>query len=148
MLRPRQTVVKSVGILPVINIRREISDARGVQGTLRCGDFSCFTLERPWLNNQNHVSCIPSGTYKGRVLPSPHFGIDLPELLDVPGRDQILIHAGNTIEDTKGCILVGTDRDTSEPRVISSRKALLGLFMALDGAREFWVNVRDAEEAA
>ncbi|MDY0308163.1 MAG: DUF5675 family protein, partial [Desulfovibrionaceae bacterium] len=118
----------------------------GVQGTLRCGVFSCFTLERPWLNNQRRVSCIPAGTYKGRVLPSPRFGIDLPELLDVPGRDQILIHPGNTIDDTEGCILIGLDRDESEPRIMRSRKALAALFEAIGDAREFWVNVR-AEDA-
>jgi len=135
-----------MGTLPVINIRREISDPRGVQGILRCGEFSCFTLERPWRDNQRRVSCIPAGTYKGRVLPSPRFGIDLPELLDVPGRDQILIHPGNTIDDTEGCILIGLDRDESEPRIMRSRKALAALFEAIGDAREFWVNVR-AEDA-
>ena len=135
-----------MGPLPVINIVREIMDQRGVQGALRCGAFSCFTLERPWLNNQRRVSCIPAGTYKGRVLPSPRFGIDLPELLDVPGRDQILIHPGNTIDDTEGCILIGLDRDESEPRIMRSRKALAALFEAIGDAREFWVNVR-AEDA-
>lgn len=134
-----------MGTLPVINIRREISDPRGVQGILRCGEFSCYTLERPWLNNRPHVSCIPAGTYKGRILPSPHFGMDLPELLDVPGRDQILIHAGNTVGDSKGCIMVGLDRDESEPRIMRSRKALAGLFEAIGDAKEFWVNVLEAE---
>jgi hypothetical protein len=134
-----------MGTLPVISIVREIMDQRGVQGTLRCGVFSCFTLERPWLNNQRRVSCIPAGTYKGRVLPSPRFGIDLPELLDVPGRDQILIHPGNTIDDTEGCILIGLDRDESEPRIMRSRKALAGLFEALGDAREFWGNVREED---
>ena len=130
-------------ILPVINITREIMDPRGVQGVLRCGDCECYTLERPWQDNRRDVSCIPAGTYKGRVLPSPHFGIDLPELLDVPGRDQILIHAGNTVDDTKGCILVGLDREESEPRVMRSKLALLRLMVNLGGAKEFWVNVLD-----
>lgn len=131
-----------MGILPVINITRQIMDPRGVQGDLRCGEFSCFTLERPWLNNQRRVSCIPPGTYKGRLLPSPRFKMDLPELIGVPGRDQILIHAGNSVEDTEGCILIGLNRDESEPRVMSSRKALAGLFEALGDAREFWVNIK------
>ena len=31
----------------------------------------------------------------------------LPRLLDIPGFDGILIHIGNTEEDTDGCLLVG-----------------------------------------
>ena len=38
---------------------------------------------------------------------SPRFGLDTLTLLDVPGFDFIRIHAGNTAQDTEGCLLLG-----------------------------------------
>src|SRR5512133_1213857 len=52
-------------------------------------------------------TAIPAGTYKITLEHSPHFGRKLPYLHDVPGFSGILIHAGNSAADTKGCILVG-----------------------------------------
>lgn len=76
----------------------------------------CQTLELLYHDNRPQVSCIPEGQYNGAVQFSPHFQRDLPELLDVPGRSQILFHFGTWAGDaakgekcnTKGCILVGT----------------------------------------
>jgi len=106
------------------------------------GEYLCRTLERPWLNNQRSVSCIPLGIYKGAIQPSPRFQRDLPELLDVPGRSQILFHAGNTPEDTEGCILVGMERAEYEPRILQSRAALAKLMDALAG-EAFTLEVRE-----
>lgn len=107
------------------------------------GVYLCRTLERPWLNNQRSVSCIPTGTYHGAIQHSPRFQRDLPELLDVPGRSQILFHAGNTPEDTEGCILVGLERAEHEPRIMQSRAALAKLMDALDG-ESFVLEVKEA----
>lgn len=69
--------------------------------------FTCKTLELPWKNNSQNISCIPAGKY--RVIKrfsdqyQHHFHI-----LNVPGRSMILIHTGNYYSQTKGCILVGT----------------------------------------
>lgn len=97
------------------------------------GEYLCRTLERPWVNNQRSVSCIPTGVYRGAIQASPRFRRDLPELLDVPGRSQILFHAGNTPDDTEGCILVGMERAEYEPRIMQSRIALSKLMDALAG---------------
>lgn len=128
---------------PVIDIIRDMPTPRATLGRLHVnGAHCCFTLEPPWRGNARDVSCIPAGTYKGKVLPSPKFKRDLPELLDVPGRSQILIHAGNTTRDTLGCILVGLARDADAARVNDSRLALTDLFKALAGHREFWINIK------
>jgi len=64
------------------------------------GSFECYTLE-------NRALCIPVGQYSLTVYSSPHAGHLVPLIEDVPGRDYIEIHCGNTFCDSKGCVLVG-----------------------------------------
>ena len=52
-------------------------------------------------------TAIPYGKYKITLRKSPRFKRILPYLHDVPHFEGILIHRGNTLEDTAGCILVG-----------------------------------------
>lgn len=70
-----------------------------------------FTLEPPLSGPPPRA--IPEGTYRVELRWSPHFGAFLPGLVDVPGRSDILIHVGNSLVDTEGCILVGTTRATN-----------------------------------
>ena len=74
------------------------------------GEWMCDTLENPWLDNQRNISCIPEGEYPVRLrLPRESATRDYMHLLvkDVPNRDYILLHIGNSAKDTSGCILVG-----------------------------------------
>lgn len=64
------------------------------------------TLEEAWRNNQRNNSCIPKGEYRCSEYASKKFGITYI-VENVPGRDGILFHYGNTPKDTEGCILVG-----------------------------------------
>ena len=66
---------------------------------------------------------IPTGFYRLRMTYSPKFQEVLPVLDGVLSRTGIRIHAGNTIRDTTGCVLVGV-ADTPNYRLLSSRKAL------------------------
>ena len=80
------------------------------------GERICDTLENPWQDNQRNISCIPEGVYKVRLrLARESATRDYIHLLvqDVPNRDWILFHRGNTAKDTSGCILVGlgTEQD-------------------------------------
>lgn len=52
-------------------------------------------------------TCIPSGTYSVRWQWSSHFKQMMPYLQDVPGFSGVMIHTGNKVEHTKGCLLVG-----------------------------------------
>lgn len=66
----------------------------------------CATCELPWLNNETDKSCIPLGRYtviKHNSAKHPRTW----ELQNVPGRSGILIHNGNTDNDSLGCIIVG-----------------------------------------
>ncbi len=85
------------------------------------GDFSCHSLELKWLNNQNLVSCIPTGEYtckytRSTRLSELHGGDYYTyEILNVPGRGGVRIHSGNFgykadgKPDSKGCPLLGSD---------------------------------------
>lgn len=74
------------------------------------------TLERPYKGNERFVSSIPIGLYRlrrqkwGRYFDAykKRWGHEyVVEIAGVPGRDGILIHTGNFIKHSKGCILVG-----------------------------------------
>ena len=64
-------------------------------------------------------TAIPYGTYKIFYGWSPRFGRNLPRLLNVTAFEGILIHPGNTAEDSAGCILIG--RNTEVGRLTQSR---------------------------
>ena len=93
------------------------------------------TLERPWVFNERKISCIPSGTYLVKRHISPKFG-QCFKIQDVKGRSDILIHSGNVVNDTLGCVLVGltsgTVDDSDSAMVYSSRKAMAVLLALID----------------
>lgn len=55
-------------------------------------------------------TAIPYGTYDIVVDYSPKFKRELPRLQNVKHFEGILIHRGNTAEDSAGCILVGENK--------------------------------------
>jgi hypothetical protein len=67
-----------------------------------------------------HQTAIPTGTYRMVVNMSSSKKRLLPRLLDVPGFDGILIHRGNTEDDSSGCIIVGENKVVE--KVINSTK--------------------------
>lgn len=96
-------------------------------GRLWCDGFQCFTLELPWADNKQNMSCIPSGQYKYKYKESPNHGRCL-QLEGVEGRTLIQVHSGNYTRNTLGCILVGAgivdiDGD-GKPDVTNSRTTL------------------------
>ncbi len=71
------------------------------------GNEFCKTLELPFLDNQNKISCIPEGQYSYIKYNSPHLGRDVLLLQNVPNRSMCEIHNGNTVLDIQGCAVVG-----------------------------------------
>ena len=117
------------------------------------GPLSMDTLE-PW------QYAIPAGFYRLRLTYSPRFQEVLPLLDGVLGyarqphngirRTGIRIHAGNTIADSQGCILVGK-ADTSNQRLVSSRKALNQLrdyllnYLKQNPHEEFYIEITEPD---
>jgi hypothetical protein len=70
--------------------------------------YFCDTLEDAVRENKiPGETAIPRGTYKIDFYKSNHYKSYMPYLIDVPNFNGIMIHIGNTVEDTRGCILVG-----------------------------------------
>ena len=88
--------------------------------------FLCYTLEDE--RREEKVpgeTCIPEGNYSvgfrrvggfdakySERFSDIHIG--MLEILDVPGFKHILIHCGNTDEDTAGCLLVGDTQSNNK----------------------------------
>lgn len=87
-----------------------------------------LTLEQPWRDNKALISCIPKGDYEVVKYDGTKFK-NVFLLKNVPLRSAILIHAGNTVDDTQGCILVGNS--FQEGKVLNSRQTLQKLFSML-----------------
>lgn len=85
-----------------------------------------YTLENPWLNNQEDISCIPEDSYVCEYYFSSKFrrgGFRITGVLD---RSDIVFHQGNRVRDTEGCILPGLSLGSyqEEPAVLYSKKAM------------------------
>lgn len=127
-----------------VEIRRVVYHKYGTFGVLLIDDLPfCVTLEEPNLGNQSHISCVPTGAYEVEYWNTAHFP-NTYHVKDVPGRDAILIHSGNTIEDTEGCILLGTFFASSGklPSVAGSRDAL-NKFRSVMKRDKFTLTIKD-----
>lgn len=86
--------------------------------------YFCNTLEDKVrdLTKEKKVpehTAIPYGKYKVVITYSAKFKKDLPLLLNVPYFEGIRIHAGNTADDSAGCILLGENK--VKGKVLNSR---------------------------
>lgn len=94
------------------------------------GVFVCFGIEDPIRSVKvKGKTGIPSGQYKLGMRYSPSFSPkykhDMLWVKDVPGFEYILIHPGNTVEDTDGCLLLG-----SKLGVVNNRIAMVASMAA------------------
>lgn len=135
----------------LIKLRRTRQNAQSTIGELvdEGGHAVCVTLEDAHHAPKiPHSTRIPAGTYPVKLRTeggfhqrySKRFGDWHKGMLwirDVPDFEFILIHLGNSIADTDGCVLTGSEviDHAGEPfEVLGSEKAY----------REFYPPVRDA----
>jgi hypothetical protein len=103
-------------------------------GVLTFGEFTCYTVERPWEDNEPFVSCIPDGDYYLHSHSSPRFGDTViiyggtvaPYTQTGFERSGILVHPANTADELKGCIGLGDSFGTvyGKHAVMNSRKTV------------------------
>ncbi|WP_243544759.1 DUF5675 family protein [Pseudodesulfovibrio tunisiensis] len=107
------------------------------------GQTFCVTLEPP-RQRKGGGQCIPEGEYACCRTASPRFGNTF-EITDVPGREHILLHPGNTIIDSMGCVLLGSKFGSLgfERGVLESRAAFGEFLNRAQGMDEFTLTVRD-----
>lgn len=88
-------------------------------------ELFALTLELPWKDNQSKISCIPKGEYICLLKLSPHFGIPVWEVQNVPLRTNIEIHPANQVSELLGCIAPGHDLSLMKgaDQVLNSRPA-------------------------
>jgi heme-degrading monooxygenase HmoA len=98
--------------------------------------FECWVLEDPVREGPkvHGETAIPEGTYAVLLTFSNRFQKVMPQIMDVPGFEGIRIHAGNTVEQTEGCLLVGNKR--AGATIIDSRAAYKALFNKLQDAHD------------
>lgn len=109
------------------------------------GALQCFGLEDAIRAEKiPGRTCIPAGLYRlalrttgrfhARYAEDPRFRDihrGMIELVDVPGFSDILIHAGNTARDTRGCLLPGRFRDVGASALRESGVAYRTLYRRL-----------------
>lgn len=115
-------------------LRDEVRDD-SVRGILAAGGAFFHVIERPWQNNKRNESCIPAGEYHTTFLPRSASGKyrQVYHLQSVPGRSGILIHNGNVVAHSRGCLIIGLRRGTlaGKAAVLNSRTALHQLYQVM-----------------
>lgn len=98
------------------------------------GNYFCDTLEDTvrdlnkngkFDNGEKKVygkTAIPYGTYEIKWTYSPRFKKYTPQLMNVPSFSGIRIHAGNSAQNTQGCLLLGQNKKVG--MVLNSRATI------------------------
>ena len=118
-----------------LKVIREIKTEVSTIGRLFVNDkFFCYTLEDKdrglkqtdsllFINTKKifGLTAIPSGNYELIVNLSPKFKRMLPRILNIKGFDGVLMHRGNTANDSLGCIILGYQK--GDNAIFDSTKA-------------------------
>ena len=102
----------------------------------------CLTLELPWKDNKRSISSIPVGLYRCARYNSERYKSTF-QILEVPNRTHILFHAGNTVFNTSGCILLGSTFGTlyNNPAILNSQTAIKKFMKLVKNDKEFLLKI-------
>lgn len=126
-------------------LNRSWGDERVTLGMLRIRGIPhdpFFTLENP-VGNPATYERIPEGDYICKKYSGTKFK-DVFEVTKVEGRTAILMHPGNTVKDTKGCILIGLGCVlVSKIPTVTSSQAAFEVLRRLLGKEDFKLTIVD-----
>lgn len=136
--------------VPIMKILRVEENFRhGTFGVFVMNDEAfCVTLEPPDKANALNISCILAQQYDCERIISPKYG-ETFEIMNVPNRSHVLFHAGNTVEHTDACILMGGSfgklkKETKSLRaVLNSGHTFKKFMMELKGIDKFKLTIRE-----
>ena len=127
-------------------IRLEEDDTFGTLGVLKIQkQIFCATLEPPDRLNERSRSSIPAQQYVCRRYSSAKYP-DTFQITNVPGRDNVLFHAGNSVDDTEGCVLLGQYHGklaSHQRAVLNSGQTFKSFMRMLAGEDEFHLTIKD-----
>jgi hypothetical protein len=104
-----------------------------------------MTLEPPWRNNEQKISCIPPGDYVCEQVISPRFGVTW-EVTEVPDRSLIRFHQLNWVEETEGCVGVGgLFKSAPVPHLENSQVAFNRFRNALKDEKKILLSIQQPE---
>lgn len=128
-------------------LQRQLKDIFGMHGEMLDNynkPVGIYTLEPPGDNNETSNDHIPAGVYSCAPHLSQHLAGILWQIMNVPNRTAILLHGGDVLKDTRGCILLGLVRNNKG--VWHSQDALTYL-ATLVPATGFRLRIRDIGDA-
>lgn len=110
--------------IKIVKLRRLRRAGAGVLGRLEWEAGECRTLEHPERHPKitGHTG-IPAGGYDMALRYSGKYRRPMPYVEGVSGFSGIMLHPGNTLRDTRGCILLGETATAAPPALADSRSA-------------------------
>lgn len=123
----------------MVKIIRTEKTVDGVFGDLFIdNDYFCKTLEPEDKSNMTGISCIPEGTYICKRYHSEKYPNTF-EVTNVKDRSYILIHPGNTEDDSRGCILIGETLGKLKGKraILNSGKTFKNFMMRFENVDQF-----------
>ena len=135
--------------MKTLTLTRQINANEAVLGVLTGLSKVLYTLEHEWNNNNPGTSCIPAGDYlckphgweKGN--PFEFSKTQVWEITNVKDRSAVLIHIGNYLKDTRGCVLVGTGMQITQMlSMVSDSSTAINLMRKEIGQEQFILKIK------
>ncbi len=133
-------------------LTRAPSTDQGTLGMFVLEDGTTYhSMELPWRDNQNGLSCIPPGEYTCHWILSPKHG-ECYQVMNVLNRDMIEIHSANFAGDVNkgyisqllGCIALGmTIGILNGQLAVLNSKGAIAAFEAKQAKQDFQLTIRE-----